>query len=144
MLDILEEVTRSGARTTATLGVLTDADVRVPSALAGWTRGHVITHLARSIDAYQRLLAVARTGIEPASWTDAKALARAGREDANRPAAELATDLRSRLAHLAEDATSMPVECWDTLVTALAGWRHPVWCTLHRSVGASSKRTTST
>lgn len=26
----------------------------------------------------------------------------------------------------------MPVERWDTLVTALAGWQHPAWYTLHR------------
>ncbi|WP_328908142.1 maleylpyruvate isomerase family mycothiol-dependent enzyme [Streptomyces sp. NBC_00234] len=123
MLDIIEEVTRSGARITATLDALTDLEMRAPSTLAGWTCGHVITHLARSIDAYGWLLAVARTGIEPAPRTDAKSLARTVREGA---------DLRSRLAHLAEDATSMPVERWDTLVTALAGWRHPAWYTLHR------------
>lgn len=132
MLDIIEEVTRSGARITATLDALTDLEMRTPSTLVSWTRGHVITHLARSIDAYGWLLAVARTGIEPAPRADAKSLARTVREGADRPAAELATDLRSRLAHLAEDATSMPVERWDTLVTALAGWRHPAWYTLHR------------
>ncbi|MET9673239.1 maleylpyruvate isomerase N-terminal domain-containing protein [Streptomyces sp. NPDC006482] len=97
MLDIIEEVTRSGARITATLDALTDLEMRAPSTLAGWTRGHVITHLARSIDAYGWLLAVARTGIEPVPRTDAKSLARTVREGADRPAAELATDLRSRL-----------------------------------------------
>ncbi|THA47098.1 maleylpyruvate isomerase N-terminal domain-containing protein [Streptomyces sp. A1136] len=45
MLDIIEEVTRSG-RITSTLDALTDTDVREPSALPGWTRGHVITRLA--------------------------------------------------------------------------------------------------
>ncbi|MGW7608013.1 maleylpyruvate isomerase family mycothiol-dependent enzyme [Streptomyces sp. NPDC054766] len=132
MFDTFEEVTRSGARITATVDALTDLEVRAPTTLAGWTRGHVITHLAHSVGAYQRLLAGARTGIEPAPRTDAKALARAVREGADRPAAELATDLRSRFAYLTEDVTSMPVERWDTLVTALAGWRHPAWYTLHR------------
>ncbi|MFE9468236.1 maleylpyruvate isomerase family mycothiol-dependent enzyme [Streptomyces virginiae] len=132
MLDVIEEVTRSGAGITATLDALTDLETRAPWTLAGWTRGHVITHLAHSIDAYGWMLAVARTGIEPAPSTDAKSLARTVREGADRAAAELATDLRSRLAHLAEDATSMPVERWDTLVTVLAGWRHPAWYTLHR------------
>ncbi|ADI12547.1 hypothetical protein SBI_09429 [Streptomyces bingchenggensis BCW-1] len=27
----------------------------------------------------------------------------------------------------------MPTERWPTLVTALAGWRHPAWYTLHRA-----------
>lgn len=132
MADIVEEVTRSGARITAALDALTDLEMRAPSTLADWTRGHVITHLALSVGAYQRLLAVARTGMETAPRTEAKALARAVREGADRPAAELATDLRSRLAHLAEEATSMPVERWGTLVTALTGWRHPAWYTLYR------------
>jgi maleylpyruvate isomerase len=132
MLDTSEEVARSGARITATLDALTDLEMRAPTTLVGWTRGHVITHLSHSVGAYQRLLAGARTGIEPAPRTDAKALARAVREGADRPAAELVADLRSRLAYLAEDVTSMPAERWDTLVTALAGWRHPAWYTLHR------------
>ncbi|MFD5517599.1 maleylpyruvate isomerase family mycothiol-dependent enzyme [Streptomyces sp. NPDC127066] len=132
MLDTLEEVTRSGTRITATLDALTDLEMRAPTMLAGWTRGHVITHLSHGVDAYRRLLAGARTGMEPAPRADAEALARAVREGADRPAAELVADLRSRLAYLAEDVTSMPAERWDTLVTALAGWRHPAWYTLHR------------
>ena len=30
------------------VGGLTDADPREPSLLPGWTRGHVLTHLARN------------------------------------------------------------------------------------------------
>src|SRR5205823_1321967 len=104
VLDIIEEVARSAARITAALDALTDADVRAPSALTGWTRGHVVSHLACSADAYLWLLAVARNGAEPAPRTGAEALARAVREGADRPAVELATDLRTRLARLAEDA----------------------------------------
>jgi hypothetical protein len=32
------------------IGRLTDADARGPSLLPGWTRGHVLTHLARNAD----------------------------------------------------------------------------------------------
>ncbi|MFC7616040.1 maleylpyruvate isomerase family mycothiol-dependent enzyme [Actinokineospora soli] len=35
-----------------------------PSLLPGWTRGHVVTHLARNADALVNLLTWARTGIE--------------------------------------------------------------------------------
>ncbi|MER6950865.1 hypothetical protein ABT294_43305 [Nonomuraea sp. NPDC000554] len=41
-------------------------------------------------------------------------------------------DVRTRLARLTEAATSMPAEAWDNRVTALAGWPHPAWYTLHR------------
>jgi maleylpyruvate isomerase len=41
---------------------LSDEDVRRPSALPGWTRGHVITHVARNADAMTNLLHWALTG----------------------------------------------------------------------------------
>ncbi|WP_018351279.1 maleylpyruvate isomerase family mycothiol-dependent enzyme [Longispora albida] len=132
MLGILEEIARSGARLSATVAALTEADVRAPSLLSGWTRGHVITHVARSADAYVRLLAVARTGTEPAPRADAAALARDLAEAAARPAPDLAADLRTSLARLREDAVLMPAGTWDALVTALAGWKHPAWYTLYR------------
>ncbi|MFF5208723.1 maleylpyruvate isomerase family mycothiol-dependent enzyme [Streptosporangium sp. NPDC000396] len=129
---IIGEITRSGDRLAGTLAALTDADMRAPSSLPGWTRGHVIAHLSRSADAYRWLLAVARTGAEPSPRTGAEAFARAVEDGAALPAAELVTDARTCFARLAEDAASMPAEAWDTLVTALAGWRHPAWYTLCR------------
>ncbi|WP_052709552.1 maleylpyruvate isomerase family mycothiol-dependent enzyme [Streptomyces sp. NRRL S-495] len=127
MINIIEEVTRSGARLTTVLDALTDTDVRAPSTIPGWTRGHIITHLTGSVDAYLWLLAVARTGAEPGPRPGAEAL-----DGTDRRAAELATDLRTRLGRLAEATASMPAEAWDILVTALAGWQHPAWYTLHR------------
>jgi Mycothiol maleylpyruvate isomerase N-terminal domain len=43
---------------------LDDARLREPSRLAGWSRGHVLSHLARNADALVNLLAWARTGVE--------------------------------------------------------------------------------
>jgi len=34
----------------------TDADVRAPSLLPGWTRGHVLSHIARNADGITRTL----------------------------------------------------------------------------------------
>ncbi|MFG1926637.1 maleylpyruvate isomerase family mycothiol-dependent enzyme [Cryptosporangium sp. NPDC048952] len=39
-----------------TLSALTDAEIREPSVLPGWTRGHVIAHVARSAEAIVRLI----------------------------------------------------------------------------------------
>ena len=36
-----------------------EADLRVPSLLPGWTRAHVLSHVARGADAMQNLLAAA-------------------------------------------------------------------------------------
>src|ERR671930_1390843 len=46
------------------VAVLTDAQARAPSGLPGWSRGHVLTHLARNADALVNLLTWARTGVE--------------------------------------------------------------------------------
>jgi maleylpyruvate isomerase len=51
--DLLREVSR-----------LDDAEIGLPSLLPGWTRAHVVTHLARNADALVNLLTWARTGIE--------------------------------------------------------------------------------
>ena len=39
-----------------------------PSLLPGWSRGHVVTHLARNADALVNLLTWARTGVEHAAY----------------------------------------------------------------------------
>ncbi len=122
----------SGERFTCAVEALSDSEVREPSALPGWSRGQVITHVARSIDAYLWLLALARTGVEPGPRTDATAMARAVQEGAERPVSELAADVRGRLGRLADDAATVSAERWDVLVPALAGWRHPAWYTLYR------------
>ncbi|WP_269858916.1 maleylpyruvate isomerase family mycothiol-dependent enzyme [Streptomyces sp. RPT161] len=132
MPDITGDVIRSGERFTAAVETLSDAQVREPSTLPGWNRGQVITHVARSIDAYLWLLAVARTGVEPGPRTDAAALSRAVQAGAGRPARDLAADVRGRLSRLADEAAAMPAERWNVLVSALAGWSHPAWYTLYR------------
>ena len=43
-----------------TISDLNDDDCRAPSLLEGWTRGHVLTHLARNADSHVRLLEGAR------------------------------------------------------------------------------------
>ncbi|MGH3861677.1 maleylpyruvate isomerase family mycothiol-dependent enzyme [Actinokineospora sp.] len=45
-----------------------ETDFTRPSLLPGWTRGHVVTHLARNADALVNLLTWARTGIEHAAY----------------------------------------------------------------------------
>ena len=46
-----------------------DVAVRRPSLLSGWTRGHVLTHLARNADALVNLLTWAKTGVEHQTYT---------------------------------------------------------------------------
>ncbi|MFB7333979.1 maleylpyruvate isomerase family mycothiol-dependent enzyme [Streptomyces adustus] len=129
---LLDETRASVARVCVGLGSLTDLQAREPSGLPGWSRGHVITHLARSADVYRWLLTLARTGTESGPRADAAALDRALREGAERSAGELVADLRASLDRLLDETQAVPAECWFILVTALAGWRHPAWFTLQR------------
>ncbi len=61
MLQMLETSADNLARSIAGLD---DAAVAAPSGLPGWTRGHVLAHLARNADALVNLLTWARTGAE--------------------------------------------------------------------------------
>jgi maleylpyruvate isomerase len=47
-----------------TVDNLDDVSIHGPSRLTGWTRGHVVSHLARNADGLVNLLHWARTGIE--------------------------------------------------------------------------------
>jgi maleylpyruvate isomerase len=130
---LLASVEGAAAWLSASVDALTDRQAGAASALPGWSRGHVITHLARSADVYRWLLRLARTGVEPGPRADAATLGRALRVGAGRPAAELAADLRFSLDGMLEAAAEMPPDRWPVLVSALAGWRHPAWFVLHRA-----------
>lgn len=58
----LDEMAASTDRLLGTLDRLDDDALRAPSLMAGWTRGHVLSHLARNADGMVNLVASARTG----------------------------------------------------------------------------------
>ncbi|KOU35587.1 maleylpyruvate isomerase N-terminal domain-containing protein [Streptomyces sp. WM6378] len=68
---VLDGVRGFAARLGATLASLTDQQADQPSLLTGWSHGQGVTHLARSADAYHRLLTLARIGAEDLgrTWT---------------------------------------------------------------------------
>jgi maleylpyruvate isomerase len=79
----------------------TDEDVRAPSLLPGWTRGHVLAHIARNADGISRTLSGALRGEVLARYPDG----RTGRDadieaGAARGFAELAADVRESAARL--------------------------------------------
>jgi maleylpyruvate isomerase len=77
-----------------------DADVAAPSLLPGWTRGHVLTHLARNADGIALTVAAGLRGEvvdRYASWDARNADIEAG---AARPFAALASDVRESAERL--------------------------------------------
>src|SRR6516164_11535621 len=81
-------------RLLASAAALTDATAREPSALPGWTRGHVLTHVARNADGLGNLLRWARTGTKTPMYASREARAASIEAGAGRPAAELTADVR--------------------------------------------------
>jgi maleylpyruvate isomerase len=103
-------------RLLATADTLTDAQAAAASRLPGWTRGHVLTHLARNADGFRNLLAWARTGAETPMYPSEAARDQAIEAGAGRSAAELAADLRESAAALAAAARALPAGAWDAPV----------------------------
>src|ERR1017187_7981403 len=60
----LDRLGAATARLLATSAGFTDAQVREPSLLPGWTRGHVLSHVARNADSLGNLLRGAATGAQ--------------------------------------------------------------------------------
>jgi len=53
--------------------IMSDSDLRTASLLPGWTRAHVLAHLARGADAMRNLLVGARSGQVRPAYASAEA-----------------------------------------------------------------------
>ncbi|WP_433466190.1 maleylpyruvate isomerase N-terminal domain-containing protein [Spirillospora sp. CA-128828] len=118
----IEAATRSLLATAARLD---DGGVRAPSLLPGWTRGHVLTHVARNADGGTRLLTWARTGVESYEYRSLEARAAEIEDGAGRPAGALLADVRDSAGRFAEAYALMPDEAWERTVQWTTGARHP-------------------
>ncbi|MFF4241444.1 maleylpyruvate isomerase N-terminal domain-containing protein [Actinomadura geliboluensis] len=121
----LAEITAATRDLLATAARLDDADVRAPSLLPGWTRGHVLTHVARNADGGTRLLTWARTGVESYEYPSLEARAAEIEAGADRPAATLLADVRQSADQFADAYARMPDEAWNRTVQWTTGARHP-------------------
>ncbi len=69
----LDEMATSTDRLLATVDGLDDGALREPSRLSGWTRAHVLTHIARNADGLVNLATWARTGEETPMYAGGQA-----------------------------------------------------------------------
>lgn len=92
----LEQVRLATGRLLDSASSLSDADARGPSLLPGWSRGHVLTHLARNADAQRRMITGAVTDQRARQYPGgARGRAREIEAGSHRPASELLADLRA-------------------------------------------------
>jgi maleylpyruvate isomerase len=97
------------------VGELSDARMHAPSRLPGWTKAHVITHLARNADGFVNLLTWARTGIEHAMYPSNADRDADIEEGASRLAQVVREDLRAACDRFA--AASERLTDWQWLAT---------------------------
>ncbi len=129
-LVLVADVERATARLLETAGSL-DGDPSAPSLLPGWTRGHLLTHVARNADGLVNLLNWARTGVRTpqyASWEQRESDIAAG---ADRPWDLLLDDVRDSGARFAAAAEALDLGDWTVQLdlpngpqpAALIPWR---------------------
>jgi maleylpyruvate isomerase len=111
-LVLMTDVDQATERLIRTAEALDDGAVSAPSALPGWSVGHVLTHVARNADAYTNLLTWARTGVETPAYASPTARADGIDAGADRPIAEQVADLRAAHERFADAAAAMPAEAW--------------------------------
>lgn len=101
--------------------VLPEADLRELSLLPGWTRAHVLAHLARNADAMRNLLIGARAGQHRPAYASAQAREADIETGAAQSSRELMTDLadsamalRTVIRQLPDEAWAFPVQMLDS------------------------------
>jgi maleylpyruvate isomerase len=92
--------------------VLPEADLREPSLLPGWTRAHVLAHLARNADAMRNLLIGARAGQQRPAYASAQAREADIETGAAQSSRDLMTDLADSAMALRTVMRQLPDEAW--------------------------------
>jgi maleylpyruvate isomerase len=98
---------------------ITEADVRGPSMLPGWSRAHVLAHVARNADAMRNLLIGARSGQDRPAYASAQAREADIERGAAMRAADLATDVADSAMALRAMIKQLPDQAWRVEVRML-------------------------
>jgi maleylpyruvate isomerase len=133
-LGLTEDLGVATDRVVAAAATLDDDAVAAASRLPGWSRGHLLTHLARNADAQVNMLTWARTGVVTPMYASMEQRARDIEAGAGRPAAEQLADVRAAAQRLAEAIEAMPAQAWAAELTWRGGLVGPaalvVWLRL--------------
>ncbi|NRQ39406.1 maleylpyruvate isomerase family mycothiol-dependent enzyme [Nonomuraea sp. NN258] len=127
-----DELTSATARLLATAASLTDADIAAPSLLPGWSRGHVLAHLAGNAHSHINLLTWARTGVKIPQYASTEFRAAEIESGAARSAAEHLAHLEDSVSLLAAAIAELPGPAWSAHVEGLRPPSHPAWYGLVR------------
>jgi maleylpyruvate isomerase len=116
---LTDQIDQATQRLIDTARVITEPDLRVPSLLPGWTRAHVLAHLARGADAMRNLLVGVRSGQERPAYVSAEARQADIEHGAGMRADELTANLADSAMALRTIARQLPDEGWQVRVRIL-------------------------
>ena len=117
----LADVSAAEARLLDTLGRLDGASLRGPSLLPGWTRGHVLAHVALNAHSLVNLFEWARTGVETPQYPSWEERDSAIERHAGRSPDEHRSALVTAAAAFGAAALAVPPERWDEPVRGIGG-----------------------
>jgi maleylpyruvate isomerase len=107
------------------LGRLTDEEFDAASLLPGWSRRHVLAHLAANADAMVNLLTWARTGTETPMYPSDEARDARIEELAALPPGQLRAAVLAGTQRLAQAVRAMPDHAWTAQVRTRQGHEVP-------------------
>ncbi|WP_433263187.1 maleylpyruvate isomerase family mycothiol-dependent enzyme [Actinosynnema sp. CS-041913] len=113
----LAEVERATQALYDVVAGLDQVAVRGPSLLPGWSRAHVVTHLARNADALVNLLTWAKTGVEHQMYPSPADRDADIAEGAGRLPQLLRADLDAASQRFATAGRDLPPTAWEAEVT---------------------------
>lgn len=91
------------------------------SGLPGWSRAHVLTHVARNADGMINLLTWARTGVRTPAYPSVDARNADIDAGAARPPAEIREDVIDSSDRLAQVVRAMPEQAWSARIENVQG-----------------------
>ncbi|XVS62810.1 maleylpyruvate isomerase family mycothiol-dependent enzyme [Actinosynnema sp. CA-299493] len=112
----LAEVERATGALYEVVAALDLSALRGPSLLPGWSRAHVVTHLARNADALVNLLTWAKTGVEHQMYPSAVDRDADIAEGSGRLPQLLRADLDAACQRFAVAARELPAAAWEAEV----------------------------
>ena len=109
----------------ADLAGLPDAALAAPTALPGWTRRYLLSHVAANAGALRNLAHWARTGEERRMYSSNEQRDADIAAGAQLPAAGLRAWVASAASDLAADLDALPAPAWDAKVITAQGLTRP-------------------
>jgi maleylpyruvate isomerase len=116
-----DQIDFASQRLLGTARIIDDSDLRAPSLLPGWTRAHVLAHLARGADALRNLMIGVRTRQPKPAYISPAAREADIETGAGLPRAELLEDVAAAANAFRAVSRQLPDEAWDAEVTWVPG-----------------------